>query len=421
LSLLQAVGDLRAELSDAREVSSSAERLRGALEQSVANVDSARVATLSARRAKTSELEFDRAQAEKLLNMAEQLGDGYAASFRCIDDHFRNKSVHDDVRLNLFRLAGIVEELLLRQSEGPAGDSPHLSTSMDKLRLQCTELIKSVQVPSDLQLQLSELSTRVDEWRQGQVSPGRWVELREQHADMSRMVTMLQDLHCEHVCALWEDLRAVCRELAAVARTSEEAAAQAAAAQSVGVGAAASQALMLWEELGTPRRAELVGMIGEVRSLRSEVEHLRAVKEDDVAVAVDKISEAIEETPLKQFANDEEVSELGAWQVTDEFAGARVRSKPSLNADILATKEFGTVVRGYLRNGWVHLDGEPGCISSGCVRPVNPTASSAATEDRQMALDEIVESMADAGNPAVRDLAFDMNLGDARRLERGTD
>merc|ERR1719263_1722895 len=61
-----------------------------------------------------------------------------------------------------------------------------------------------------------------------EISPGRWEELRERHADLSRLVAVMQDMHCNNVKQLWEDLRAVCRELGTVSAASNEAAAQAA-------------------------------------------------------------------------------------------------------------------------------------------------------------------------------------------------
>jgi hypothetical protein len=118
-----------------------------------------------------------------------------------------------------------------------------------------------------------------------EITPGRWEDLRERHADLSRLVAVMQDMHCNNVKLLWEDLRAVCRELGTVSAASSEAAAQAAATQAAGVGAAAAQAVTLWEELGTPRRTELVGMISEVRTLRCEVEMLRA----EMVPAVDEV------------------------------------------------------------------------------------------------------------------------------------
>jgi hypothetical protein len=68
---------------------------------------------------------------------------------------------------------------------------------------------------------------------------------------------------------------------------------------------------------------------------------------------------------------DDKVSEIGTWQVTDEYGPWPVRSKPSVEADILATKAPGSVVRGCEIDGWIHLDGESGCISSESVRQVN--------------------------------------------------
>mmetsp|Transcript_51703 Transcript_51703/g.80721 ORF Transcript_51703/g.80721 Transcript_51703/m.80721 type:complete len:1061 (-) Transcript_51703:71-3253(-) len=434
VSIAKLIADLRNELSDAREVSISVEKLHGVLEQSVANFDFARAATLSDSQARTkARADFDQAQAEKVMNMAARLGD------RCVRDiGIVDVAANDEVRMNLYRLAGVVDELVLRETQGPAveakTDAVQVSVALDRLRMQCQDLVTSIQVPSDLQLQVSELNTRVDEiveggadasetqkialtdlqnsrtaletmvellnksgtlslavgdatsetqqvgaqtslddlhrsspsrpadvpalqiesafprslplevtsslqlpanqagveelWvalggrslaeqvqalRRGQVSPRRWEELREQHAELSRMVAMLQDMHCHHVRALWEDLRAVCRELTSISEASEVASAQAAAAQAAGVGAAATQAVTLWEELGTPRRAELVGMIGEVRSLRVEVDRLRAVKED-AAVAV------FEDAPLQKFtAGDETLrsshgSRRGSWR-----------------------------------------------------------------------------------------------------------
>lgn len=416
--IAKVVGDLRKELSDALDVSHSVEQLHGVLEKSVAKFDSA-LPTLSERKSVADlNADFDHAQAEKLSHMANTLGDSCARNLQAAVDTFRRASVDDELRLNLCRLIGVVDELLRHPARGGAaesqGDSAQVTMSLDQLRVQCQELARSIQVPSDLQLQVSELSTRVDEiveggtevcetqkialshlessrtalqsmiellnnsnaaatvaaeideqrsspsrpaqvpalamecvapkldqfvetasstlqlptnqagveelWvalggrslaeqvqdlRQGQVSPRRWEELRDQHAELSRMVAMMQDMHCHHVRALWEDLRAVCRELASISETSEATAAQAAAAQAMGVGAAASQAVTLWEELGTPRRAELVGMIGEVRSLRNEVERLRSVKEDDAVVAADEISNVVEDVPLQNIMGEE--------------------------------------------------------------------------------------------------------------------
>jgi hypothetical protein len=107
------------------------------------------------------------------------------------------------------------------------------------------------------------------------VTPGRWDDLRSRHADLTRMVAVLQDTHCHHIQLLWEDLRAVCQELGSIGAASGAAAAQAAAAQAAVVDTAAGQALTLWKELGTPRRAEIVGLVGEVRTLRLEVNALR--------------------------------------------------------------------------------------------------------------------------------------------------
>merc|ERR1719247_1949459 len=107
------------------------------------------------------------------------------------------------------------------------------------------------------------------------VTPGRWDDLRSRHADLTRMVAVLQDTHCHHIQLLWEDLRAVCQELGSIGAASGVAAAQAAAAQAAVVDTAAGQAVTLWEELGTPRRAEIIGLVGEVRNLRQEVETLR--------------------------------------------------------------------------------------------------------------------------------------------------
>jgi len=86
---------------------------------------------------------------------------------------------------------------------------------------------------------------------------------------------VLQDMHCHHIRLLWEDLRAVCAEMSSIGAASGAAGAQATAAQAAVVDTAAAQAVTLWKELGTPRRAELVGLVGEVRNLRVEVNSLR--------------------------------------------------------------------------------------------------------------------------------------------------
>jgi hypothetical protein len=113
------------------------------------------------------------------------------------------------------------------------------------------------------------------ETMKAEINPGRWDDLRSRHAELSKMVAVLQDMHCHHIRLLWEDLRAVCQELSSVGAASGVAAAQAAAAQAAVVDTAAAQAVTLWEELGTPRRAEIIGLVGEVRNLRQEVETLR--------------------------------------------------------------------------------------------------------------------------------------------------